>query len=279
MRYNLYYNVIKYKSRGEHIPMSKKTKQDMNIFQRMYKSVYDFKSYIKFSKLSIGKGMVYLLILSIVLGAVMAGKQAIATSGFTKEFKSTFDNNIKEMNLSDNTLTVNNNSYEEIKTKQFILMLDTGNEKTVEDLRQYQTGLLLQKDSFYLKPYGQDAQHIKYDTLPIKELDKQGVMEMAQQYGTVLLYGPFISYPITLFFRAILYSLIIGALGLVIGKAFVKVDTKFAESYNLAMYTITPIYLLTLVLFIFGWYSGIIIDVAIGCLYMYNAYKQIAITK
>ena len=269
MRYNLYYNVTKYKSRGE----------DMNIFQRMYKSVYDFKSYVKFSKLSIGKGMVYLLILSIILGAAMAGKQAIATSGFTKEFKSTFNDNIKEMNLSDNTLTVNNNSYEEIKTEKFILMLDTGNEKTADDLRQYQTGLLLQKDSFYLKPYGQDVQHIKYDTLPIKELDKQGVMEMSEQYGTVLLYGPFISYPITLFFRAILYSLIIGGLGLIIAKAFVKVDTKFAESYNLAMYTITPIYLLTLVLFIFGWYSGIIIDVAIGCLYMYNAYNQIAITK
>lgn len=259
--------------------MKKNINQNMNIFQKMYKSVYDFKSYVKFSKLSIGKGMIYLLVLSIILGVVMAGKQAIATSGFTKEFKSTFNENIKEMNLADNKLTVNNDNYEEIKTEKFILMLDTGNEKTVEDIKQYQTGLLLQKDSFYVKPYGKDAQHVKYETLPIKEVNKQSVLEMSDQYGAVLLYGPFISYPITLFFRAVFYSLIIGGLGVIIAKTFVKVDTKFAQSYNLAMYTITPIYLLTLILFIFGWFSGIIIDVAIGCVYMYNAYKQISITK
>ena len=247
--------------------MKKNINQNMNIFQKMYKSVYDFKSYVKFSKLSIGKGMIYLLVLSIILGVVMAGKQAIATSGFTKEFKSTFK------------LTVNNDNYEEIKTEKFILMLDTGNEKTVEDIKQDQTGLLLQKDSFYVKPYGKDAQHVKYETLPIKEMNKQSVLEMSDQYGAVLLYGPFISYPITLFFRAVFYSLIIGGLGVIIAKTFVKVDTKFAQSYNLAMYTITPIYLLTLILFIFGWFSGIIIDVAIGCVYMYNAYKQISITK
>lgn len=259
--------------------MGKNTKQDMNIFQKMYKSIFDFKTYVKFSKLSIGKGMAYLLILSIILGIAMAGKQAIATSGFTKEFKSTFDENIKEMNLSNNTLTVNNNSYEEIKTDQFILMLDTGDERTPDELKQYPTGLLLQKDGFYVRPYGQDVQHIKYSTLPIKELDKQDVMEIADQYGTVLLYGPFISYPITLFLRAILYSLIIAVFGFIMAKSFIKVETRFSESYNLAMYTITPIYLLTLVLFIFGWYSGIMIDVAIGCFYMYNAYKEIAVTK
>ena len=47
--------------------MKKNINQNMNIFQKMYKSVYDFKSYVKFSKLSIGKGMIYLLVLSIIL--------------------------------------------------------------------------------------------------------------------------------------------------------------------------------------------------------------------
>ena len=250
----------------------------MNFFQKIYRSLYDFKSYIYFSTLTIGKGIVYLLLISLITGAAMATKQAVLSSGFTKDFKTSFEDKVKDFSLSDGIITVNGDKYTEINSDHFSVMFDTGNEKKPEDIKG-ETAILLQKDQVYVKPYGQEIRSVKYSTLPVKSISREDVMSIASDYGKVLLYGPFILYPIQLFFRGALYALILALVGLIIAKVACKVDTTFGETYNLSLYVVTPIFLITLVLFFFGWFSSLIIDVAIGAVYLYMAYKEIALSQ
>ena len=237
------------------------------------KTLTDFKYYKSLDKLSRGKALLYIILISLLFSIIAVIPSAVGVNNSMQEFNSLYENNAPDFIIEDGILTLPESGpvyMIDDASKAFVVVFDDKDILTELDFREYESVLLLDSDSVYLRsPVGN--QEFPYATIFPNGMDKQS---FSTYMGLVKLTNIiFITLYIVLF---ILFNLLgaffISAIGNLM-MSFKKKPLNFTRSFALACYTSTlPIILKTIThVFSLNILYFDAIYVLVGVLYFWNA--------
>lgn len=257
--------------------MNKTTKGFLKLPVTFYKTLTNFKYYRTLDKLRHGQAILYIVIISLLLSIIAVIPSAIAVNKSMNEFYGMYEENAPDFVIEDGTLTLNQPApvyMIDDESNGFVVVFDDTDTLTELEFRDYESVLLLDSDSVYLKsPVGN--QDVPYPVIFPDGIDKQGFSDYMWVVRLTNVF--FIGLYIILF---VLFNLLgaffISAIGNLM-LSFKRKSMRFARSFALACYASTlPIILKTIVhvtsvnVLYFN-----AIYVIVGILYYWNAGNQI----
>lgn len=261
--------------------MQKAKKGILKLPTTFIKTLTDFKYYEILDKLPRGQAILYIIIISLLLSVIALIPSAIAVNKSMNEFQSLYNANAPEFIIEDGKMTlgqpapvymINDNG------KAYVVVFDDTDTLTELDFREYESVLLLDSDSAYLRsPVGN--QDVPYNIVFPDGIDKEGfsaylgLIKLTNIVFIILYIGIFIIFNIIgAFFISSLGNLLL---------SFKRQTMKFTRSFALACYASTlPIILKTLVhVFSINLKYFNAIYVLVGLLYYWNAANSILKTS
>lgn len=247
---------------------------------KFIKTLTDFKYYRELDKLSRGQAILYIVLISLILSIIAVIPSAIAVNKSMKEFQNLYKTNAPEFTIEDGKMTLGQPAPVYMindEGKAFVVAFDDTDVLTELDFREYESVLLLDSDSAYLRsPVGN--QDIPYNVVFPDGMDKEG---FSAYLGLIKLTN--IIFIVIYIIVFILFNLIgaffISSLGNLM-LSFKRLTMKFSRSFALACYVSTlPIVLKTIMhVFTLNIRYFNAIYVLVGLLYYWNAANIIAKT-
>lgn len=246
----------------------------MNIFTKMYKSLYDFKSYVLFKREGMGKAFLYLLLVSLIIGVLGMIRPIYEVKLVTKQFEENFKEKIQDIGFKNGNLHVKSEEKLEIDEDGVYVNIDTNKEMDKSLLTGKRTGLLVSKDKLYYKN-GAEGREISFNELHMEDFGKDDVLSffrlmMGFSYVAMCLL------PLWIFIKNMFSALIVALFAMII-CAIQKTNEKYGTLYKLSIYALTLsnlVYLLTTS-------SGLVVPhfyklyCLIGIIYMWFVIKAI----
>lgn len=253
--------------------MKKTTTRFINLPKTFIKTLTDFKYYKTLDKLSRGKAILYIILISLFFSIIAVIPSAIGVNKSMQEFNDLYEFNAPDFVIEEGILSLPQpgpNYMINDDGKAFVVVFDDTDSLTELDFREYESVLLLDSDSVYLRsPVGN--QEFPYTALFPEGMDKEG---FSTYMGLVKLTNViFIALYIVLF---ILFNLLgaffISAVGNLM-MSFKRKPLRFTRSFALACYASTlPIILKTIIhTFSINILYFDAIYVLVGVLYFWNA--------
>lgn len=214
----------------------------MNVFQKFIKSIVDVKSYVIFLREKTSKAIFYILLLSIIFGAIKGFTLSLGIQKIVDETKSYLTENkdvLKlekgELTLSKEPLTIKGNGYLVLADTNYTY--DTYEQKKLSELNveNYSTSVLLFKDRVILNANGQQTVQ-KYpnvaNTLTYK--DAMNSLNFSKGVWVVVITISIIM----AFIGNLILALVIALFGTV-ATYMLKVRVRFKAMYRIALYSMT----------------------------------------
>ena len=125
----------------------------MGFFKKFLNSLYNFKAYNTFLAQTTGKAVLYMLILSALLGIISCVSFASYINSYLPPFKEELEKNIPNFEFNNGKLTFEEDMPIVIKDKEtdMIIYIDTENPIDDSVLDEYSTGFLITSDSISTK--------------------------------------------------------------------------------------------------------------------------------
>jgi len=253
--------------------MKKTSKGFLKLPQTFIKTLSDFKYYKTLDKLSRGKAILYIILISLLFSIIAVIPSAVGVSKSMQEFYDLYEAHAPNFVIEEGILTLPQpgpvymiNDY----GKAFVVVFDDTDSLTELDFREYESVLLLDSDSVYLRsPVGN--QEFPYSTIFPDGMDKEnfstymGLIKLTNVIFTGLYIVLFILFNM-------LGAFFISAIGNLM-MSFKRKPLNFTRSFALACYASTlPIILKTIMhVFSLGIRYFDAIYVLVGVLYFWNA--------
>ncbi|MCK5759031.1 MAG: DUF1189 family protein [Clostridiales bacterium] len=257
--------------------MKKITRKFLNLLKVFTKTLTDFKYYKTLDKLTRGKAILYIILISLLFSIIAVIPSAVAVNSSMKEFYDLYEANAPDFVIAEGKLTLPQPGpvyMIDDDGKAFVVVFDDSDILTELDFREYESVLLLDSDSVYLRsPVGN--QEFPYTVIFPDGMDKQN---FSTYMGLIKLTNIiFIGLYILLF---ILFNLLgaffISAIGNLM-MSFKRKSLNFTRSFALACYASTLPILLKTITHVFSlnirYFDAIY--VLIGVLYFWNAANAI----
>jgi len=261
--------------------MKKPTRGFLKLPETFYKTLTNFKYYKTLDKLSRGQAILYIILISLLFSIIAVIPSALAVNRSMSDFHDMYEANSPDFVIEEGTLTLNQTApvyMIDDDGKGFVVVFDDTDTLTEIDFRDYESVLLLDSDSIYLRsPMGN--QDLPYTIVFPEGIDKQGFSDY--MWLVKLTNVIFIGLYIVLF---VLFNLLgaffISAIGNLL-LSFKKKSMRFSRSFALACYASSlPILLKTIVhLTSINLQYFNAIYVIVGVLYFWNAGMQIMKTE
>ncbi len=249
----------------------------MGFFQKIRSTVYDPDFYAKISKTSLGSALKYfflfILLLTVINTLILSYELGVKAPTEVKSFVNQSVNSYPsdlEVNIEDGQ--VNTNAQEpffvpfpqddtEYEGLNNILVIDTKTPFSSAQFDQYKTLLWLTKDSLFYQNREYDNRSIalnEFDDIKIDRTFVQGLVDKVNPWlnylGPALILLTFIGLLIGFSFN-LLYFLFIAVLIFFLSSIF-KWGLKFSGAYKTAIYASTLAFIVDLVIFNTGLYTG-----------------------
>ena len=214
----------------------------MNVAEKFIKSIIDIKSYLVFLKERTSKAIIYILLLSIILGGIKGFNVSRNIQKAINETKNYLTENEDTFKLENGELTVGENPIL-IKEEGVLVLVDTSytydsfGQKNLSDLNleKYINSVLIFKDRVIINNNGQQTvQKFSDITTNIYPRDVINILNAASIVWIFVL----LIYTIGGFIGNLLWALIIALVGTVVSY-IVKVKIKFKGLYRISLYSIT----------------------------------------
>lgn len=214
----------------------------MNVAEKFIKSIIDIKSYLVFLKERTGKAILYILLLSIILGGIKGFNVSRNIQKAINEAKNYLTENEDTFKLENGELTVGENPIL-IKEEGVLVLVDTSytyesyGQKQLADLNleNYINSVLVFKDRVIVNNNGQQTvQNFSEITTNIYPGDIINILNAASIVGVFIL----LFYIVGGFIGNLLWALIITLVGTV-ASYIIKVKIKFKGLYRISLYAIT----------------------------------------
>ncbi len=257
--------------------MEKAARGFLKLPRTFIKSLTDFKYYKTLDKLSRGQAVLYIILISLLFSIIAVIPSAIAVNKSMQEFQYLYDANAPDFVIEDGVMTLSQQAPVYMINdagKSFVVVFDDTDVLTEFDFREYESVLLLDSDSAFLRsPMGN--QDVPYTMVFPNGIDTAG---FSKYLGLLKLTNIlFILMYIVLF---ILFNLLgaffITALGNLM-LSFKKISLGFGRAFAISCYASTlPIVLKTTMhIFSFNIRFFDAFYVVVGILYFWNAVKII----
>lgn len=253
--------------------MKKTTRGILKLPRTFIKALTDFKYYKTLDKLSRGQAVLYIVIVSLLLSIIAVIPSAIMVNKSMQEFQRMYEEFAPDFVIENGRLTLPKPGPAYMiddAGKAFVVVFDDTDTLTELDFRDYESVLLLDSDSAFLRsPMG--SQDVLYISIFPEGIDKEG---FSGYLGLVKLTNiAFIAfYIITFILFNMLGVFFIAAIGNLM-MVFKKFVLGFGRSFGLACYAATLPVLLKTVMHVFSinllYFDAIF--VLVGVLYFWNA--------
>lgn len=258
--------------------MKKTTKGNLKLPRTFIKALTDFKYYNTLDKRSRGQAVLYIVLISLLFSIIAVIPSAIAVNKSMKDFQYMYEEYAPDFVIKDGRLSlpVPGPAYMiDDAGKAFAVVFDDTDSLTEVDFRDYESVLLMDSDSAFLRsPMGN--QDIPYITIFPEGIDKEGFsgyLSLVKLTNIVFI----VFYVITFILFNMLGVFFIAALGNLM-MAFKKLHLGFGRSFALACYAATLPVLLKTIMHLFSlnlqYFDAIF--VLVGVLYFWNAGSQIS---
>lgn len=246
--------------------------QKIRFFRKIVKSISDFNFSKYFVKEKLSKSIIYLLLLSLIIGALISIQQVYSFSMFINEIIESVSTDIPDFTFENGELNIDMDMpYIDI-SGDYIVVIDTTGETEPSILDDYPEGIFIGKDFFIKKDNYVRTNYYSFTDIKEFNFDKDKLLKLTpylRWINIIIVIAILIFLPLSKMISCFFASLI----GLIINE-ITKAKLKFGQIYQTAIYSITLPSIIKLVLSIFNqsipWYFYY----AIVWLYMYMFMKS-----
>lgn len=244
----------------------------IGIFRKFIYSLYKPKAYNEFLKQSTGKAILYIFLLSLVLGVINSLFIIIPINSVKSSFQDDFSENIPDFQLKDGVLSIDADMPIKYVEDENIVYVDTENPIDPNIIDEYETGFLITSDSMIVKQNGIE-QSISFNTMDSEfVLNKDTLIDLIPLTINLIIVFFLILYPIFIFIQKLLFAAILALFGILIGN-ILKKTLSYSECFRLSLYSLT----LPMVLTIFDIFGIInwMVFLAIALFYLFFGIKAL----
>lgn len=212
--------------------------KNLNFFTRIINSVEGIKHYKYILKETVGKAIIYLLLLSLILGVVASIRTSIIANTEISKLIHVYTNDLPNFELKNGELNVEGNMPMVLsEDRDYYVVIDTTNNTNPKVLDSYDKGLLILKDRMIEKRNTAQFQTIDFKALQGVTINKSVINNYLPITKLII---PFI-YIVNIlgyFLGGLLSALFLALVALIINAIF-RTDLKYGEIYIIAIYALT----------------------------------------
>ncbi len=242
-----------------------------------YKTLTDFKYYKVLDKLPVSSAIGYIVVISLLLSFIAVIPSAVDISRSSKEFYDEYKENAPDFQIIDGRMTTGTGEpvfMIDQPGKALVVVFDETDTVTPSGLNEYQSVLLIDSDSIFIKS-PLTSQDLLYTTIFPEDIDKESFTSYLELVNIVNIL--FLAlYIMTFILLNMFGAFFISSFGNLL-LSFKRIRLSFRKAYALACYASTlPIVVKTLRhLFMINIMYFDIIYVLLGILYFWNAANNI----
>lgn len=256
-------------------------KNKMNFFSKIAKSTYHFKSYNYFVRESLGKAMLYLVLLVLLTTTIYTIKLGIEIKDGVDVIATELSDELPDFEIVEGVLKVDESEKMPIvhefneNGKKGNIIVDTTNLTDENILADYDYGMILYSDRFVMKDSTGKITKENFKTVGIKNFAKADLNTIASDafrfiFGMYAIFAPivyFLGYCIQVF-------VVLGLVGLLIAK-ILNTKLTYGQACSLAIYSLTIQMIVSTIAKFAGLNLRLLMIIPISIIYLFFAIKAI----
>lgn len=213
-------------------------KRKLSFWMKIASSVQGIKHYGNVLKETAGKAVLYLLLLSLLLGAIGAIRGAIEVNDGISKFIKIYNDKCPNFELKNGELSVDGNM--PIVLSEYgdnYIVIDTTNNTNPDVLDSQSKGILILKDKMIQKKNEVQTQVIDFKSFQGVTINKN-IVNRYLPFANAIIPFIFIGNMFWYFLGGLLSSLFLALFALIINGIF-KTKLKYGQLYSLSIYALT----------------------------------------
>ncbi len=226
-------------------------KRKPNFWRKIIGSVEGIKHYEYVLKDTVGKSIIYLLLIALLLGTIGSIRGAIDTNNGISESIKIYNDKCPNFEIKDGKLSVEGKMPLVLsQDKDYYFVIDTTNSINPDVLNSYSKGLLILKDKMIEKQSRGQTQVIDFKTFQGTTINKNMLNKYLPLIKLVIPFI-FIGNILGYFLGGLLSALFLALIALIINSIF-KTELKYGQLYSLSIYALTTPLIIDVIFKIFS---------------------------
>lgn len=208
----------------------------MNFFEKIFNSVTNFKAYTYLAKEKVGKAILYLLFLSLILGAIAVIRPVYEFNKGVGDLITSIKEECPDFKLEDGKLSVDGKMPIKFKSDKDTVIIDTTGNTAEASIDGYENAILVTADSITIKD------HSSYRVTKFKDLQgftmtKNDIVKWSSLLKLLTILVCIFRYIYFVVAKG-LSALLISLIALIINSIF-KTKLKYGSLFSISIYTLT----------------------------------------
>jgi hypothetical protein len=213
-------------------------KRKFSFWMKILSSVQGIKHYETILKEAAGKAVLYLLFISLLLGAIGAIRGSIEVTLGISTFIKVYNDECPNFELKNGELSVDGNMpIVLLEDEDNYIVIDTTNNTNVDVLASHSKGILILKDKIIQKKNEVQTQVIDFNSFQGGTINKN-IVNRYLPYANAIIPFIFLGSVLWYFFGGLLSSLFLALLALILNGIF-KTKLNYGQLYSLSIYALT----------------------------------------
>jgi len=219
----------------------------MRFISKIKNSIINPKAYVEFLKESGGKAVLYLFLVTLILGCIGRIRTVYDFANLRDKAKDAINKEVRDFKFENGKLSVDGNMPIIIKEDDgSVFIIDTAGSTPESSLDQYKKGVYVSDTKIINKKNSSQKEEINlstYKELTFEKSDVLKIIDKAKVFNIFII----ICGTAWFFLKQFIFALFTALLALIV-NAFIKANVNFGEVYKLTLYALTvPIILNTLI--------------------------------
>ncbi|MFT8314385.1 MAG: DUF1189 domain-containing protein [Clostridium sp.] len=226
-------------------------KKKLNFFEKLISSVQGIKHYQDVLKETVGKSILYLLLIALLFGFIGAIRGAVDVNNGISELIKIYNTKWPNFELKDGELNVDGNMPMILsQDKDYYVVIDTTNSTNPNVLDSYDKGILILKDKAIEKRNEATTQTIDFKSLQGITLNKS-IINNYLPFIKLIIPFIFIGNILRYFLGGLISALFLALFALII-NAVLKTNLKYGQLYSISIYALTTPFIIDVIFGIFS---------------------------
>jgi hypothetical protein len=210
----------------------------LSFWMKIVSSVQGIKHYENVLKETTGKAVIYLLLISLLLGAVGSLRGAFEVNDGISKFMKVYNDKCPNYELKNGELSVDGSMPIVLsQDEDNYIVIDTTNSTNPDVLDSHSNGILLLKDKMIQKKNGVQTEVTDFKSLQGVTINKN-IVNRYLPFARVIILFIFLGNILGYFLGGLLSSLFLALFALIINEIF-KTKLKYGQLYSLSIYALT----------------------------------------
>lgn len=217
-------------------------KRNSSFWMKIVSSVEGIKHYEDVLKETTGKAVLYLLLISLLFGAVGSLREAFEANVGISEFMKVYKDKCPNFELKNGELNVDGSMPIVLEDADNYVVIDTTNSTNPDILDSHNKGILLLKDKMIQKKNGVQTEVTDFKSLQEFTINKN-IVNRYLPFAKVIIPLIFLWNILGYFLGGLLSSLLLALFALIINGIF-KTKLKYGQLYSLSIYALTASFII-----------------------------------